>query len=128
MFAFPNVFHFFAHKLASLSAGRFAFALIFARSFHCFFFWHNKMVSLLGRCLDVNKKAAGDTPAACLFHRGSLIVRLVTATLLTTTLFFLFAPLTFPFLSIAILLPALSGRRGFVRFVWLLLCVHDAFL
>jgi len=34
------------------------------------------MLSLLGRCLDVNKKAAGDTPAACLFHRGSLIVRL----------------------------------------------------
>jgi hypothetical protein len=44
MFAFPDVFHFFAHKLASLSAGRFAFALIFACPFHCFFFWHNKMI------------------------------------------------------------------------------------
>ena len=55
MFAFPNVFHFFAHKLARLSAGRFAFALIFARSFDCFFFWHNKMVSPLALGLDVDK-------------------------------------------------------------------------
>src|SRR5262249_5436944 len=55
MFAFANVFHFFAHKLASLSAGGFAFALIFACSFHCFFFWHNKLVSPLTTPLDVNK-------------------------------------------------------------------------
>jgi hypothetical protein len=56
MLAFPDMFHFFAHKLASLSAGRFAFALIFARSFDCFFFWHNKMVSPLTTRLDVSKK------------------------------------------------------------------------
>jgi hypothetical protein len=59
MFALPNVFHFFAHKLASLSAGRHAFTLVFARAFNCFFFWHNKMVSPLNGRLDVNKKAAG---------------------------------------------------------------------
>jgi hypothetical protein len=55
VFAFPNMFHFLAHKLASLSAGRFSFALIFARSFDCFFFWHNKMVSPLATRVDVNK-------------------------------------------------------------------------
>ena len=53
MFAFPNVFHFFAHKLASLSAGRFAFALIFARAFNRFFFWHDKMISPLATSLAV---------------------------------------------------------------------------
>jgi hypothetical protein len=42
VFAFPNVFHFFAHKLASLGAGRLAFARIFARAFNYIFFWHNK--------------------------------------------------------------------------------------
>jgi hypothetical protein len=42
MFAFPDVFNFFAYKLASLSGGGLAFALVFACSFHCFFFWHNK--------------------------------------------------------------------------------------
>jgi hypothetical protein len=36
--AFPNVFHLFAHKLARLSAGRFALAFIFSRSFDRFFF------------------------------------------------------------------------------------------
>jgi len=40
VFAFPNMFHFFAHKLTRLSAGRFAFTLVFACSFDCFFFWH----------------------------------------------------------------------------------------
>ena len=38
MFAFPNVFHFFAHKLACLSGRRFAFTLILARAFDWFFF------------------------------------------------------------------------------------------
>jgi hypothetical protein len=56
MLAFPDMFHFFAHKLASLSAGGFAFALILARSFDCFFVWHNKMVSPLATRLDVSKK------------------------------------------------------------------------
>ena len=51
--AFPNVIHFFAHKLARLSRRRFAFALVFARSFDCFFFWHTKSVSPLATRLDV---------------------------------------------------------------------------
>ena len=55
MFALPNVFHFFAHKLACLSGRRLAFALVFARAFNCFFFWHNKMVSPLTALLDVIK-------------------------------------------------------------------------
>ena len=42
VFAFPNVFHFFTHKLASLSTGRLAFALVLARAFNYIFFWHNK--------------------------------------------------------------------------------------
>ncbi len=53
MFAFSDVFHFFAHKFASLSAGRLAFALVFARAFNCFFFWHNRNVSPLSARLDV---------------------------------------------------------------------------
>ena len=57
MLAFPNVFHFFAHELAGLSAGRFSFTLGFARSFNCFFFWHNKMVSPLVMSLDVNNNS-----------------------------------------------------------------------
>jgi hypothetical protein len=36
-----------------LSAGRFAFALVFARAFNCFFFWHNRNVSPLAARLDV---------------------------------------------------------------------------
>jgi hypothetical protein len=36
-----------------LSAGRFAFALVFARPFNCFFFWHNRNVSPLAARLDV---------------------------------------------------------------------------
>jgi hypothetical protein len=55
VFAFANVFHFFAHKFARLSGRRFAFTLFFVRSFDCFFFWHNKMVSPLATRLDVNK-------------------------------------------------------------------------
>ena len=64
MFAFPNVFHFFAHELASLSAGRLAFALVLVRPFNCFFFWHNKMISPLDARLDVNKKRRELPPAA----------------------------------------------------------------
>jgi hypothetical protein len=55
MFAFSNVLHFFAHKLARLSAGRFAFALIFARAFNCFFFWHTRTVSPPAADLDVGR-------------------------------------------------------------------------
>src|SRR5205823_9914672 len=53
VFAFPNVFHLFAHELAGLGGRRFAFALVFARAFNRFFFWHNKMVSPLATRLDV---------------------------------------------------------------------------
>jgi hypothetical protein len=64
MFAFADVFHFFAHKLARLSGRRFALALVLARAFYCFFFWHNKRITPLERCLAVNNKAAGVIPAA----------------------------------------------------------------
>ena len=53
MFAFPNVVHFFTHKLACLSRRRFAFALVVSRAFQCFFFWHIKSVSPLTTSLDV---------------------------------------------------------------------------
>ena len=58
VFALANVFHFFAHELTGLSAGRFAFALVFARAFNCFFFWHNNMVSPLATLLDVSKNSS----------------------------------------------------------------------
>jgi mutator protein MutT len=40
------------------------------------------------------------------------------------------APLTFALLTLSILLLAalLSRGRGFARFIWILLCVHNAFL
>src|SRR5207302_3092172 len=55
MFAFPNVFHFFAHKLTRPSAGRFALTLVLPRSFNCFFFWHTKNVSPPATRLDVGR-------------------------------------------------------------------------
>jgi hypothetical protein len=55
---------------------------------------------------------------------------LLTAALLTATLFFTLALLTFTLLCLSILLLSalLSGGRGFARFIWILLCVHEAFL
>jgi hypothetical protein len=53
VFTFPDVFHFFAHKLARLSRRRFAFALVFSRAFQCFLFGHIKSVSPLAISLDV---------------------------------------------------------------------------
>ena len=53
MFAFADVLHFFAHKLARLRGRRLAFALIFARAFNYFFFWHNKRTTPLATPLDV---------------------------------------------------------------------------
>jgi hypothetical protein len=53
MLAFPNVFHFFSHKLARLSGRRLAFALVFARAFNNFFFWPNKRITPLATRLDV---------------------------------------------------------------------------
>ena len=66
MFAFPNVFHFLAHKLACLCTWRFAFTLVFARSFNCFFLWHNKMVSPLVICLDVEDSVGRSATAMSL--------------------------------------------------------------
>jgi len=60
VFAFPNVFHFFAHELASLSGRRLAFALVFARAFNYFFFWHNKIITPLAARLDVIKNSGGN--------------------------------------------------------------------
>ena len=87
------------------------------------------MVSPLEGCLDVNKKAAGVTSRRSPVPREQAVLSsaLLTAALLTTALLFLLAPLTFTFLSFAILLSALSGRGGFVRLIWILLCIHDAF-
>ena len=58
MLAFPDVFHFFPHKLARLSGRRFAFTLVFARTFNWFFLWHNKMISPLASRLDVINNAS----------------------------------------------------------------------
>src|SRR6266480_2987405 len=55
MFAFPNMFHFFTHEFAGLGRRRLGFALIFARPFDWFFFWHTKNVSPLAARLDVMK-------------------------------------------------------------------------
>jgi hypothetical protein len=112
VFAFPNVFHFFAHKLASLSAGRFAFALILARAFDWFFFWHNKMVSPLATRLDV-KKAVGGTSHR-LFVQKNQSYRPPGWPLLslTPTLFFTLALLTFtlPSLYLAVVRLAVRGK------------------
>jgi hypothetical protein len=72
MFAFPNVFHFFAHKLTRLGGRRFAFALVFVRAFDCFFFWHNKIISPLATLLDVTNEGlplGEDTAKALLEFR-----------------------------------------------------------
>jgi hypothetical protein len=49
MFAFANMFHFFAHEFARLGGRRQTFAFVFTRPFDCFFFWHCKIVSPLNR-------------------------------------------------------------------------------
>jgi hypothetical protein len=140
VFAFANVFYFFAHKLARLSRRRLAFALIFARAFNWFFFWHNKMISPLATRLDVKESGGSYLPplvrskepvlSSALLTAALLTAALLTTTLLTATLFFTLAPLTFAllFLSILLLSSLLSWGRGFARFIWILLCVHDAFL
>ena len=55
MFAFSNVLHFFAHKLARLSGGRFAFTFVLARAFNWFFFWHNKNDFAFNSAFGCNK-------------------------------------------------------------------------
>jgi len=46
MFAFANVFEFFAHKFAGLCARRFSLAPIFFGAPHCFSFWHSSSQSV----------------------------------------------------------------------------------
>jgi hypothetical protein len=46
MFTLSNVFHFLAHELPGLGGRRFAFTLVFARPFNCFFFWHTEWFRL----------------------------------------------------------------------------------
>ena len=55
MFAFANMFHFFADEFARLSGRRLAFALVFASPFDGFFFRHSDIVSPLTPRLDVTK-------------------------------------------------------------------------
>src|SRR6266576_101926 len=82
------------------------------------------------------KKAARVTSRRLLVQKEPVLsstlltAPLLTAALLTATLFFTLALLTFALLSLFILLLAalLSRGRGFARFVWILLCIHDAFL
>jgi hypothetical protein len=52
----------------------------------------------------------------------------LTVAVLTATLFFLLAPLPLTFLFVAVVLSALSGRSWFAGLIWILSCVHDAFL
>jgi hypothetical protein len=119
MFAFPDVFHFFAHKLACLSGRRLAFALIFARAFNYFFFWHNKRISPLKRCLAVNNKEAGVTSRRFVVSKEPVLSSAwLTATLLTATLFFALAPVTFTFFSLAIVLSALLSGAGRWKAIW----------
>jgi hypothetical protein len=113
------VFHFFAHKLACLSGRRLAFALIFARAFNYIFFWHNKMISPLERCLAVNNKEAGATSRRFVVSKEPVLSSAwLTAILLTATLFFALAPLTFTFFSLAILLSALLSGAGRWKAIW----------
>lgn len=65
MLAFTNVLHFLAHKLARLSAGRFALTFVFTRSFDCFFFRHNKKVSPPAGSLDVKDLRVTATQPDC---------------------------------------------------------------
>jgi hypothetical protein len=44
MFAFADVFHFFADEFACLSRRRLSFSLVFTSPFECLFFWHSTNV------------------------------------------------------------------------------------
>ena len=60
MFAFPNMFHFFAHEFARLGGRRFAFALVLARTFDRFFFWHTKDCFAPNRTFGCNEVCTRD--------------------------------------------------------------------
>jgi hypothetical protein len=61
---------------------------------------------------------------------AALLAATAAALLAATALFLTLALLALTLLSLAILFlaPLLSGTTRFTRFVWILLCVHDAFL
>ena len=87
------------------------------------------MISPLERCLAVNNKAAGVTSRRFVVSKEPVLSSaLPTATLLTATLFFTLALLTFTLLSLPIFLLSALLAGGFARFIWILFCVHDAFL
>ena len=87
------------------------------------------MISPLATRLDVKESGGSYLPPLVGSKEPVLSSALLTAALLTATLFFTLALLTFTFLSLPILLLAalLAGGRGFARFIWILLCVHNAF-
>jgi hypothetical protein len=79
-------------------------------------YFHNKATGITSRRFVVSKEPV-------------LASALLAASLLAATLFFMLTPLTFTFLSLAIFLSALlSGACRLAGFVWIALCVHDAFL
>jgi hypothetical protein len=61
---------------------------------------------------------------------AATLLAATAALLAATALFFTLAllALTFLFLAILFLAPLLSGTTRFARFIWILLCVHNAFL
>jgi hypothetical protein len=65
MFAFADVFHFFAHEFARLCGRSLSFTFIFARPFYWFFFGHTKIVSPLVIDLDVTKTMAAFQASVC---------------------------------------------------------------
>jgi hypothetical protein len=73
---------------------------------------------------------SGLPPVTCSKEPVLTSALLAAALLAATSLFLMLAPLMFTVLSLAILLLAalLSRTTRFARFVWILLCVHGAFL
>jgi hypothetical protein len=82
------------------------------------------MVSPLATRLDVKKR--WELPPTLVGSNEPVL----SSALLTATFFLTLALLTFALLTRSILLLAdlLAGGRGFARFIWILLCVHNAFL
>jgi len=95
------------------------------------------MLGLLFDTIYRDLKTAGGLPPAARFvpkeavsSSALLTAAVLTATLLArAVLIALLFPLTaFTFLFFAILHALLSGGVVLARFVWILLCIHDAFL
>jgi hypothetical protein len=90
------------------------------------------MLGILFDTIYRDLKTAGGLPPAARFVPKEAVSSsaLLTATLLArAVLIALLFPLTaFTFLFFAILPALLSGGVVLARFVWILLCIHDAFL